>query len=219
MICYAHIDSPVGPLLLAANDDGPAPDRVPCARAIRCARCDDWREGDNARAAHRRAAAGRILRRHAPATSTCRWRRRARRSSARYGTTLATIPYGETISYAQLAQRVGRPAAVRAVGAANGRNPLPHRAALPSRDRRRRQPDRLRRRTADQAVPAAAGRRVAGGDDDLFALSAVVTSTASSVAIAVAIARRDRVALQVPAVVHHPLVRRRAHRAPGCGCR
>jgi methylated-DNA-[protein]-cysteine S-methyltransferase len=40
-------------------------------------------------------------------------------------TTLATIPFGETISYAQLASRVGKPTAVRAVGAANGRNPLP----------------------------------------------------------------------------------------------
>ena len=38
---------------------------------------------------------------------------------------LASIPYGETISYAQLAQRVGKPTAMRAVGAANGRNPLP----------------------------------------------------------------------------------------------
>ena len=38
---------------------------------------------------------------------------------------LAAIPYGETASYAQLAARVDRPAATRAVGAANGRNPLP----------------------------------------------------------------------------------------------
>ncbi len=38
---------------------------------------------------------------------------------------LATIPYGETISYAQLATRIGKPSAVRAVGAANGRNPIP----------------------------------------------------------------------------------------------
>ena len=37
---------------------------------------------------------------------------------------LREIPYGETISYAQLARRVGNPAAVRAVGAANGRNPI-----------------------------------------------------------------------------------------------
>lgn len=37
---------------------------------------------------------------------------------------LRTIAYGETISYALLAQRVGRPTAVRAVGHANGDNPI-----------------------------------------------------------------------------------------------
>jgi methylated-DNA-[protein]-cysteine S-methyltransferase len=37
---------------------------------------------------------------------------------------LLTIPYGETRSYAQIARQIGRPAAVRAVGAANGRNPI-----------------------------------------------------------------------------------------------
>lgn len=38
---------------------------------------------------------------------------------------LQTIPYGETWSYRDLARRINRPAAVRAVGAANGQNPLP----------------------------------------------------------------------------------------------
>lgn len=38
---------------------------------------------------------------------------------------LATIPYGETRSYKWLAREVGRAAGFRAVGAANGRNPLP----------------------------------------------------------------------------------------------
>ena len=37
---------------------------------------------------------------------------------------LCTVRYGETASYAQVAHRVGSPAAVRAVGAANGRNPI-----------------------------------------------------------------------------------------------
>jgi methylated-DNA-[protein]-cysteine S-methyltransferase len=37
---------------------------------------------------------------------------------------LRAIPCGETISYAALAQRVGRPRAVRAVGHANGDNPI-----------------------------------------------------------------------------------------------
>jgi methylated-DNA-[protein]-cysteine S-methyltransferase len=39
-------------------------------------------------------------------------------------TALGDVGYGETASYAQIAQRVGSPAAVRAVGAANGRNPI-----------------------------------------------------------------------------------------------
>jgi len=38
---------------------------------------------------------------------------------------LGRIPYGVTISYGELARRIGQPAAMRAVGAANGRNPLP----------------------------------------------------------------------------------------------
>jgi methylated-DNA-[protein]-cysteine S-methyltransferase len=37
---------------------------------------------------------------------------------------LRTIPLGETISYAELARRVDRPGAYRAVGAANGQNPV-----------------------------------------------------------------------------------------------
>ena len=38
---------------------------------------------------------------------------------------LRKIPYGQTVSYGDIARRIGRPRAVRAVGAANGRNPLP----------------------------------------------------------------------------------------------
>jgi methylated-DNA-[protein]-cysteine S-methyltransferase len=38
---------------------------------------------------------------------------------------LQDIPYGETISYGELARRIGQPSAVRAVGLANGRNPIP----------------------------------------------------------------------------------------------
>jgi len=37
---------------------------------------------------------------------------------------LCTIPYGSTISYAALAQRIANPRAIRAVGLANGRNPV-----------------------------------------------------------------------------------------------
>ena len=47
---------------------------------------------------------------------------------------LLDIPYGETVSYGALARRIDRPTAVRAVGAANGQNPLAivrHDAILP----------------------------------------------------------------------------------------
>lgn len=37
---------------------------------------------------------------------------------------LLTIPFGETRSYTQIARQIGHPTAMRAVGAANGRNPL-----------------------------------------------------------------------------------------------
>ena len=37
---------------------------------------------------------------------------------------LLTIPFGETRSYAQIARQIGSPDAIRAVGAANGRNPI-----------------------------------------------------------------------------------------------
>ncbi|HEX8702997.1 MAG TPA: methylated-DNA--[protein]-cysteine S-methyltransferase [Myxococcaceae bacterium] len=38
---------------------------------------------------------------------------------------LRRIPFGETATYAGMARRIGRPSAVRAVGHANGQNPLP----------------------------------------------------------------------------------------------
>jgi methylated-DNA-[protein]-cysteine S-methyltransferase len=37
---------------------------------------------------------------------------------------LEAIPYGETVSYGEIARRVGQPGAARAVGTANGRNPI-----------------------------------------------------------------------------------------------
>jgi methylated-DNA-[protein]-cysteine S-methyltransferase len=40
-------------------------------------------------------------------------------------TALRAIPFGGTISYGELARRIGDPKAMRAVGSANGRNPIP----------------------------------------------------------------------------------------------
>ena len=39
--------------------------------------------------------------------------------------TVGGVPYGVTVTYSEIAARMGRPTAVRAVGAANGANPLP----------------------------------------------------------------------------------------------
>ncbi len=43
----------------------------------------------------------------------------------RVWTALRNIPYGETVSYKELAEMIGSPKAIRAVGAANGANPIP----------------------------------------------------------------------------------------------
>lgn len=43
----------------------------------------------------------------------------------RVWTALQSIPFGETRSYGEVAKQIGEPKAVRAVGAANGRNPIP----------------------------------------------------------------------------------------------
>lgn len=43
----------------------------------------------------------------------------------RVWTELQRIPYGTTVSYRDVAQRIGQPTACRAVGMANGRNPIP----------------------------------------------------------------------------------------------
>ena len=122
MILCRRIDSPVGPLMLAADDHAlrHIEFRDNCHPADR----RDWHGGDNEvlQAAQQQLGeyfAGR--------------RRVFDLPLAPVGTefqrtvwqALADIPYSNTISYAQLAQRLGNPNGTRAVGAANGRNPLP----------------------------------------------------------------------------------------------
>lgn len=122
-VIYRHIESPVGPLLVAGSDAGlqliefHAP-RHPMPRG------DDWQEGNHAVLGLAQAQLGEYFagkRRHfdlplAP---------RGTEFQRQVWWELANIPFGGTISYAELALRVGRPTATRAVGAANGRNPIP----------------------------------------------------------------------------------------------
>ena len=58
-------------------------------------------------------------------TSTCTCTRRGTPFQQAVWQALLKIPYGQTRSYGDIARAVGRPTAVRAVGLANGRNPLP----------------------------------------------------------------------------------------------
>lgn len=123
MTRFSHVDSPVGPLLVAADDVGV---RAIAFQANRhpVARDAGWREGDHPLIDLARQQLDEYF---------ARTRRTFDLPLAPEGTdfqqtvwlALAEIPYGRTISYSELARRVARPRAVRAVGAANGRNPLP----------------------------------------------------------------------------------------------
>ena len=69
---------------------------------------------------------------------------------------LREIPYGETTSYGKIAAAIGRPDAARAVGWANGQNPISIIVPVPPGHRRGRLAHRLRRRAAGQALAAGA---------------------------------------------------------------
>ena len=122
MILYRHLDSPVGLLTVAATDAGLHAIEFP--RNRHPADRHGWTEGDHALI----DLAARQLDEYFAAERQVFDLPLAPRGTDFQRTvwmTLAGIGYGETISYAQLAQRVGKPTAMRAVGAANGRNPLP----------------------------------------------------------------------------------------------
>lgn len=122
MILFRHLDSPVGTLTLAATDDGLHAIEFP--RNRHPANRVGWTEGKHPVLELAARQLGEYF---------AEERRAFDLPLAPRGTdfqrvvwlALAGIAYGETISYAQLAQRVGKPTAMRAVGAANGRNPLP----------------------------------------------------------------------------------------------
>jgi methylated-DNA-[protein]-cysteine S-methyltransferase len=122
MMYWYQTDSPVGPLLLAGSAEAlthlyfHADSRAPRPAA-------DWR-----RDAAPFAAALRQLEEYFAGT-----RRSFSLALAPRGTpfqlsvwrALQAIPYGETLSYGELARRIELPGAARAVGLANGANPLP----------------------------------------------------------------------------------------------
>ena len=124
----SHYDSPLGPYLLASSQRG-----LVCLEPLDQAqpRLRRWdRDGisvaDGAPSPHNHAAARQLdeyfagARRH----FTVPLDPRGTDFDHRVWTELSNIPYGETRSYGQVAHAIGRPTASRAVGLANGRNPI-----------------------------------------------------------------------------------------------
>jgi methylated-DNA-[protein]-cysteine S-methyltransferase len=122
-ISYTTVQSPVGSLLLAGDDDA--------LRVIHFVRDRDvlpldaaWEEKDTALLRETRRQldeyfSGQRRRFQLPlAPSGSTFQQRVWRA-------LLEVPYGTTCSYADLARRLGDLRATRAVGAANGRNPIP----------------------------------------------------------------------------------------------
>lgn len=119
---YAYFDSPIGRLLLAGDSLGVQLIGFPTGRMARGAD-PAWRRADglfsDACAQLEQYFAGTRREfdfRVTPVGSPFQ---------LRVQEALRAIPYGETRSYRDIAVAIGQPRAVRAVGGANGRNPLP----------------------------------------------------------------------------------------------
>ena len=123
MIRFDYMDSPVGRLLLAADDEALRLVEFPSPRHP-MARVDEWVQGDNAVLRDARVQLDDYFA-GARRSFDLLLGPRGTEFQRTVWFALAGIPYGGTISYAQLAERVGKATSMRAVGAANGRNPLP----------------------------------------------------------------------------------------------
>jgi O-6-methylguanine DNA methyltransferase len=115
---HAYAPAPIGDLLLVADEEGLVRIEFPPASPPDDAPRDDRRLAPAMREiaeffdGRRKAFDVKLALRGTPFQLEV-WR------------TLLRIPYGETRTYAEIAKSIGRPAATRAVGAANGANPIP----------------------------------------------------------------------------------------------
>ena len=119
---YCYLDTPIGELLLAGDDDGLCLVSFP-EGAMRRDPEPDWIYNEKPFA----AALQQLTEYFAGERRTFDLPLKLSGTEFQMSVlqALQEIPYGDTTSYADIAERVGRPRAVRAVGAANGRNPIP----------------------------------------------------------------------------------------------
>jgi methylated-DNA-[protein]-cysteine S-methyltransferase len=121
--CYTYIDTPVGKLMLAGCDDhGLRLIAFQCGKGAMAPK-PEWKQS----AAPFRAVE-RQLREYFQGKRTefdLLLHPKGTPFQKAVWKALLKIPYGQTRSYGDIARAVGRPTAVRAVGLANGRNPLP----------------------------------------------------------------------------------------------
>lgn len=120
MTCQRTIDSPIGPLTLA-GEDGKLSHLLMLDHSHAPSRTG-WRRDDAAfpEVVEQLAAyfAGDLT------EFDLSYQMVGTEFQRRVWTALLTIPYGQTRSYGQLAMQIGAPTASRAVGLANGRNPI-----------------------------------------------------------------------------------------------
>lgn len=119
---YCYLDTPIGELLLAGDDDALCLVSFP-EGSMRRDPDPDWIYNEKPFAAARRQLAEYFDGERREFDLPLKLSGTEFQMSVLQA--LQHIPYGETTSYAEIAERIGRPKAVRAVGAANGRNPIP----------------------------------------------------------------------------------------------
>ncbi|MEJ2657305.1 MAG: methylated-DNA--[protein]-cysteine S-methyltransferase [Desulfobacterales bacterium] len=122
MICYQYLESPVGKLLMAGDEKGlhfinfPKGGRPSLPKS-------EWKENQKPfQEAMRQIEAyfaGKLK------TFSLNLYLNVTPFQKKVLTALRRVPYGETISYGNLAEKIGNPKASRAVGQANAKNPIP----------------------------------------------------------------------------------------------
>ncbi|MFM7868258.1 MAG: methylated-DNA--[protein]-cysteine S-methyltransferase [Planctomycetaceae bacterium] len=112
-------ETPVGPLMISGTDQGLEQIRLNCQISDVPALCPQHPLAVLSVEQLQAWFAGRLRQFHLPLTP------RGTDFQQQVWQALRQIPWGTTASYAQIAAAIGRPRACRAVGLANGRNPLP----------------------------------------------------------------------------------------------